>query len=197
MNILLHKSIDLCRSVKYNLKMEILNDWTIDNYLTLILIIVMAIGSIFALFQWNSSIKIRRTEFLDEIINKLWFDENMARTMHLIDNNPNWYTEDYHKNYSELGYQIDKLLSYFDFICYLHFIKNLKVNEFNVIRYEIDRTCASPSVQAYLWNLYHFSNKIEAGCSYMYIIDYGIKEKIIDIEFKSNNENLFKKYMKF
>ena len=91
--------------------MEIVNNWSVDNYLSLVLIVVMAIGSIFALFQWNSSIKVRRTEFLDEIINKLWFDENMARTMHLIDNNPNWYTEDYHKTYSDLGYQIDKLLS--------------------------------------------------------------------------------------
>jgi len=177
--------------------MNIFINWTIDNYLSFILIVVMAIGSIFALFQWNSSIKIRRTEFLDEIINKLWFDENMARTMHMIDSNPNWYTEDFHKSYNDLGYQIDKLLSYFDFICYLHFIKNLKFNEFNVIRYEIDRTCASPSVQAYLWNLYHFSNKIEAGCSFMYVIDYGIKQEIINKEFKNNNEDLYKKYMRF
>ena len=177
--------------------MDFFVSWSIDNFLSLILIIVMAIGSIFALFQWNSSIKIRRTEFLDEIINKLWFEEKMAKTMHVIDSNPNWYTEDFHRNYSDLGYQIDKLLSYFDFICYLYFIKNLKNNEFSVVRYEIDRTCASPSVQAYLWNLYHFSNKIEAGCSFMYIIDYGIKEKIIDKDFKNNNEDLFKKYMRF
>jgi len=177
--------------------MQIPDNWSIDNYLSLILIMVMAIGSIFALFQWNSSIKIRRTEFLDEIINKLWFDENMARTMHMIDNNPNWYTKDFHNCYSDLGYQIDKLLSYFDFICYLHFIKNLSSNEFSVIRYEIDRTCASPSVQAYLWNLYHFSNRIEAGCSFMYIIDYGIKEEIIEKDFKNNNEDLFNKYLKF
>ena len=177
--------------------MEFTAGWTIDNFLSLILILVMAIGSIFALIQWNSSIKIRRTEFLDEIINKLWFDEKMAKTINMIDNNPRWYTEDFHKNYSELGYHIDKLLSYFDFICYLHFIKNLSSNEFSVIRYEIDRACASPSVQAYLWNLYHFSNEIEAGCSYMYIIDYGIKEKIINKEFKNNNENLFNKYLKF
>ena len=177
--------------------MEMLNNWTIDNYLSLILIVVMAIGSIFALFQWNSSIKIRRTEFLDEIINKLWFDQNMAKTMHTIDTNPNWYTEEFHKSYSDLVYQIDKLLSYFDFICYLYEIKNLSFNEFNVIKYEIDRACTSPSVQAYLWNLYHFSNKVEAGCSYMYIINYGIKEKIISGEFKKNNESLFNKYLKF
>jgi len=177
--------------------MNVFSNWTIDNYLTLVLIAVMAIGSIFALGQWNSSIKIRRTEFLDEIINKLWFDEKMARTMHMLDNNPGWYTEDFHKSYSDLAYQIDKLLSYFDFICYLHHIKNISPNEFSVIRYEIDRACASPSVQAYLWNLYHFSNEIEVGCSYMYIIDYGIGEKIINREFKNNNVDLFNKYLKF
>ena len=177
--------------------MEFLNNWTVDNYLSLMLIVVMAIGSIFALFQWNSSIRVRRTEFLDEIINKLWFDQNMAKTMYIIDNNPNWYTEDFHKCYSEMGYQIDKMLSYFDFICYLYNIKNISFNEFNVIKYEIDRTCASPSVQAYLWNLYHFSNKIEAGCSFMYIINYGIKADIINKDFKNNNESLFNKYLRF
>jgi len=177
--------------------MNLFNNWTVDNYLSLILIIGMAIGSIFALIQWNSSIKIRRTEFLDDIINKLWFDPNTAKTMNTIDSNPNWYTEDFHKSYTDLVYQIDKLLSYFDFICYLYDIKNIKFDEFNVIKYEIDRTCASPSVQAYLWNLYHFSNKVEAGCSFMYIINYAIKEKIINKEFLSNNENLFNKYLKF
>jgi len=177
--------------------MNFFNNWTIDNYLSLLLIIGMAIGSIFALIQWNSSIKIRRTEFLDDIINKLWFDQNTAKTMNTIDNNPNWYTEDFHKTYSDLAYQIDKLLSYFDFICYLYDIKNIKFDEFNVIKYEIDRACTSPSVQAYLWNLYHFSNKVEAGCSFMYFINYGIKEKIIDKEFLSNNKDLFNKYMKF
>ena len=174
-----------------------MTEWTIDNYLSLTLIAVMAIGSIFALIQWNSSIKIKRTEFLDEIINKLWFDPNMAKTMHTIENVPDWYTENFHRGYTDLGYQIDKLLSYFDFICYLYFIKNLSFNEFNVVKYEIDRTCASPSVQAYLWNLYHFSNRIEAGCSFMYIINYGIKEEIISGEFKNNNENLFSKYLTF
>ena len=177
--------------------MNIISGWTVDNYLSLILIIVMAIGSFFALIQWNSSIKIRRTEFLDEIINKLWFDQNMAKTMYTIENNPDWYTNDFHKSYSELGYQMDKLLSYFDFICYLYAVKNISFNEFDVIKYEIDRTCASPSVQAYLWNLYHFSNKVEAGCSFMYIINYGINANIIDREFKNNNENLFNKYLKF
>jgi len=183
--------------LKKGAKLDIINTWSVDNYLSLIITIVMAVGSVFALVQWNSSIRIRRAEFLDEIINKLWFDEKMARTMHLVDNNLDWYTEDFHKSYSDLSYQIDKLLSYFDFICYLFFIKKLSLNEFSVIRYEIDRACASPSVQAYLWNLYHFSNKIEAGCSFMYIIDYGIKEKIITNEFKINNESLFLKYLKF
>ena len=31
----------------------------------------------------------------------------------------------------------------------------------------------------------------------MYIIDYGIEEKIIDKDFKTNNDSLFNKYLKF
>jgi len=51
--------------------------------------------------------------------------------------------------------------------------------ELRTLRYEIIRICISPSAQAYLWNLCHFSKRMETECSFINIINYGIKNKII------------------
>jgi hypothetical protein len=76
-------------------------------------------------------------------------------------------------------------------------MKNISYNEFSVMKYEINRVCISPSVQAYLWNLYHFSKRMKTDCSFAHIIDYGIKEKIIKNEFKINNIDMYRKYLNF
>jgi len=174
------------------------NNWEPDNYLTLITIILMATGGFFALIQWNSSEKFKRVKYLDEIITKLRFDPEMANTLYTIDYNHNWYTKEFHNN-RDLEYKIDKVLSYFDFICYLYNMRNIKYNEFKIIKYRVNRICISPSVQKYLWNLYHFSKRMGAECSFTHIIDYGIKNKIIKKEFKDNSNDLYGncKYLNF
>jgi len=169
-------------------------EWTIDNYLQLLFNIGMLVGGVIALLQWRSSIKIRRTEFLDEILNKLWFDEDMAKTMYTIDYNQNWYTQDFHSSYSEFGYQVDKLLSYVDYICYLYRRKNISTHEFNVVKNEINVICACKSTQTYLWNAYHFKKE---NCSFLNIIDYGIKNNILSKDFMTNNETLYCKHLRF
>jgi hypothetical protein len=169
---------------------------TIDNYLTLISIFLVLIGAIFALIQWNSTIRLRRAEFIDKIINIIRFDKEMAETLYTIDYYPFWYDVNFHKN-RDFEYKIDKVLSYFDYICYLYSTKNIGNNEFKILKYRISRICMSPSTQAYLWNLYHFSNKFGRECSFTHIINYGIKNKLIKQEFTSNSINLFIKYLNF
>jgi hypothetical protein len=150
----------------------------------------MAIGGIFALIQWNSSEKFKRVKYLDEIITKLRFDSEMANTLYIIDYDHNWYTKDFHKNH-DFEYKIDKVLSYIDFICYLYSNGDIKDNEFKIIKYRVNRICISPSTQRYLWNLYHFSKRMGAECSFTHIIDYGIKNKIIKKEFLDNSNDLY------
>jgi hypothetical protein len=174
-----------------------LQNWEIEHSLTLISIFIMVIGGIFALFQWNSARKLKNAEFIDKIINQIRFNSDMAKTMYKIDYGPDWYTEDFHNNKSDIEYQIDKLLSYIDYICYLYYMKNISNNEFNIFKYEINRICISSSVQAYLWNLYHFSKRNKTYCSFTYLISYGIKSKIFEKDFKENNNDLYVKRLNF
>jgi hypothetical protein len=55
----------------------------------------------------------------------------------------------------------------------------------------------SPSTQAYLWNLYHFSNRFVKECSFAHLLNYGIKNEFIKKEFTINSTDLFEKHLNF
>jgi len=180
--------------------MNCLSNLTIDNYLTIVSIIIVSIGGFFALIQWCSSIKLRRAKFINKIINITRFDEGISKTMLIIDydENNNWYDDDFHNSDTALEYQIDKLLSYIDYVCYLYSEEIISYNEFIVLEYKVTRICCSNSVQEYLWNLYHYSKiKMNVYCSFINLIDYGIKNKILPDNFKENCTDLFKKRLDF
>ena len=173
------------------------SNWTIDNYLTVLSIIFILVGGIFAYSQWQISNKIRRAEFIDQIIQKLRFDEEMVSAMYTIEYNYNWYNQDFH-NSGELEYTIDKLLSYLSYICYLFHLRNISKKEILVLRYELNRTCSSPLVQHYLWNLYHFAKKTNSFCTFQYLIDYGIQNRLIDkVSFLDIHSKAHPKYLNF
>jgi tagatose-1,6-bisphosphate aldolase non-catalytic subunit AgaZ/GatZ len=172
-----------------------MNCWKINDVLTLCSIILATIGGGFALFKWTSSLKIKRAEFVEKIINKIRFNDEMQKIMYLIDYNGEWYSNKFHK--SEMEKSIDKLFSYFDYVCYLYKRKIINANDFKIPRYEIHRVCTSISSRAYLWNIYHFSKKINVECSFQNLIDYAIKNRLMDKCFKKNNTDLYLKCLNF
>ena len=99
--------------------------------------------------------------------------------------------------YDDFEHKIDELLSYLSYICYLKKERNISKKEFRILQYEINRTCTSPCIQAYLWNLYHFSQKQGSECSFQYLIDYGIKNKLIDKSFLKPDCKLYEKTLNF
>ena len=175
-----------------------ISKWEIDNILTLISIFLVIVGSGFAYKQWSTSNKIKRTEFINQIIEKLRFDEDMVSTMYIVEYAYDWYDENFHANKDGLEYSIDKLLSYLSYICYIYKLRNITNKEFRILRYELNRVCSSPAVQSYLWNLYHFSKGQEIECTFQYLIDYGIKNKIINKEnFNNHAFSGYPKYLNF
>lgn len=159
---------------------------TVENWLTIISLIFVAIGGIFIFLQWKKSIKNRRAEFIYQILEKLRFDNNLTTTMYIIDYNQDWYNNQFHN--SDLEKSIDTLFSYLDYICYLKTTRNISKTEFNIFKYEIHRVCISNSSSKYLWNLFHFAKKNKTTCSFQYLIDYGIYNKLFPIDFKTNYE---------
>lgn len=163
---------------------------TVENWLTIISLLFIAISGCFIYFQWRKSLKTKRAEFINQIIEKLRFDEKMAKIMYIVDYNQNWYNYSFHG--SNIEFDIDKLFSYINYICYLKFSDNISDDEFNILKYEVNRICISKSSQCYLWNLYHFAIKNQSTCSFPDLIDYGIKNNLLHKDFKTNT-SLFTK----
>ena len=170
----------------------------VDIFIQNITTIIAIIGGLFVFFQWINSNKLKRVEFINQIIEKIRFDKDLQETMYMIDYSKNWYDENFHNGNNGTEAKIDKLLSYLSYICYLKENAVLSKKEFSILEYEINRVCSSFSVQSYLWNLYHFTNKIVVKCSFSYLINYGLKNKIISRDFlEKENNNKYVKYLNF
>jgi hypothetical protein len=162
---------------------------------TIIGLVIAGITSIVGLIQWKKSNMIRKAEFLKQIIHKLRFDDNMTKTMYIIDYSNNWYNKSFHESDEEKEY--DKFFAYLNYVCYLRNTRIISKKEFDILKYEINRVCCNNSVKAYLWNLYHFSSKNNVKSSFNELIEYGIKEKIIEDNFLDKNWKNYPKYLNF
>lgn len=170
---------------------------TFDQIISLFTFVFAVVGGVFALVQWVTMNNIRRAEFINQIIDKLRFDKEMVETMYMIEYDFTWYNERFHGSESNLEYKIDKILSYLSYICYLESTGNIKKREFRVFKYELNRTCKSPCIQNYLWNIYHFSNINESSCPFEYLINYGFDVNIFTKEFLNKSSYNYKQYLNF
>ncbi len=166
-------------------------NWSVDNVLSMISIILVIIGGIFAYRQWKSANTTRRAELINQILEKLRFDKEFAKILYRIDYKYGWYNKSFHEDEHDLEYQVDKLLSYFSYICYLRKERKIRSKEFCILKYEIHRACSSFDIQCYLWNIYHFSQQQGTSCSFQYLIDYGLKQKLIDREKFINSQSTY------
>jgi hypothetical protein len=168
----------------------------ISIIISIISLIFAVIGGIFALVQWNSSNKVKRAEFINQIIEKLRFDKEMVDIMYKIEYDHEWYNDEFHSS-GEFEYRIDKILSYLSYICYLKNTGNIKANEFKIFTYELNRTCISSSVQEYLWNLHHFSIKNNTVSTFSDLVSYGLKNGQIPKDFEDIKSDRYVKRLNF
>lgn len=174
------------------------NNWSISDVLSFISIILVIVGGIFGYKQWVYSNKTKRADFINQIINTLRFDREIVETINMIDYDFLWYNENFHHNHNDVEYKVDKTLSYLSYICYLIEEKHISKRDFIILEYEINRTCISPDVQCYLWNLYHFSVSQKSKCSFQYLIEYGIQNKLIEeVEFMNPDSKKYIKRLEF
>ena len=174
-----------------------IENWSIESIFSAFSILLAIFGGLFAYRQWSLSNKTKRSEFINQIIEKLRFDESLVKTMYMIEYDYKWYNSDFYGG-SKIEARIDKLLSYLSYICYLYKLKNISKREFEILQYEINRVCSSFEIQCYLWNLYHFSRKHGMNCSFQYLIDYGIRNKIIDEKiFNDSKPLIYPKHLNF
>ncbi len=140
--------------------------------------IAVCAGGIFALAQWSKGNRIKRAEFFNQIIEKLYFNKDTIEAMYYILYNKDWYTKDFHKN-KDIENKIDAFFSYLTYICYLSENNIISKKEFKILQYEINSICYSRGTQTYLWRHYNFSKRTNKSYAFSNLINY-LKNNILN-----------------
>lgn len=170
--------------------MDLSNFGHVGNGITGITALIVAI---FSYIQWRKANKIKRAEFLEKIITRLRKDKHISTIMYMVEYKAGWYNKDFHAS-DKLEKDTDIFLSFINYIVYLKKHKIITNNEFLVISYEVNRVCRDEDMKHYLWNIYQFSKRNNAPCSFQELIDYGMSKGILDSDFITD-ENKYEKIL--
>ena len=171
---------------------------TISDIIAIVSLLTVIAGGIFALQKWTWSQKTKRAEFIDILTSRIRTDEAIRDTIYLFDYDKSWYSEEFHSG-GHIEKNVDETLSYYSYICYLKEKKLLKKREFDFFEYELERIIHNEQTQDYLFNLYHFSQKIGRPMSFHHLLQYAKKEKLLYKDFfdkdKCLQDGVFHQYL--
>lgn len=163
---------------------------TIGDIIALIALIFGAIGGCFAYLKWRKQTRVRYSEFVRDLIKSMRSDLENRETFYLIEYGNFKYSKAFHESEDEK--KIDKLLTDYNYFCYLYMKSVIKKDEFGYVKYQIYRTLSNKHIQNYLFNIFHFSyltqKEKDDTFSFTYLLRYGVREGIINENiYESNN----------
>ena len=165
----------------------------ISDVVSCLTLITVAISGIFAMYKWNKNLKLKRAEYIKTLVDEVRSNDRMA--FDLFDYNVEWYGSDFHQSVIEK--QIDYTLSFFSYICYLYKQKIILQKEFNYFKYELERILNNSHFQNYIYNLYHFSQRINQPISFVHLFEYAKKHKYFDNDFWDKNSKKYPHILNF
>lgn len=166
-------------------------------------------GLIFVGLEHHQSNKVKRAEFLDDLINRMRGDSDIRGILYVFQYNGFVYNSDFHED-TELQRKVDKALLYLSYICYLRSRRIIKKREFAFFEIEISQTLRNRGVIDYLFNLYHFECRVACldpnsrdgrkQFTFYYLLEYGrLLGLVEDGFFDPNNAGtgFYHKYLNF
>ena len=167
---------------------------SISDIIALLSFISIIVGGIFALKKWNINQKLKRAEYI-----KTLFDEirsNPKIVFYLFEYDSIWYNEKFHGS-KDLESNIDYTLSYFSYICYLRNNNIITKSDFNNFRYQLERILNNQQFKNYIYNLYHFSKRVNQPISFVELFKYAKNNGYFDKDFWDNNSNKYPHFLNF
>lgn len=169
-------------------------NWTI--IIPLIGLLVAVVGTTIALVELCRANKTRRAEFVHRIWSDIVYNKDMIEILYKIDYGGFKYDDSFHNSDDES--RVDAVLTTLSYICYLNLkTKALRKADLKCFEYYLTRTLTNRNIQAYLFNLYHFTRKCQATCSYQYLIEYGLRKGLISKTFLSSESPDYPKVLTF
>lgn len=169
-------------------------EMSISDIIAILSFISIIVGGIFTLNKWNVNLKLKRAEYI-----KALFDEirsNPKIVFYLFEYDSIWYDEKFHGS-KELESNIDYTLSYFSYICYLRNNNIITKSEFNYFRYELERILNNQQFKNYIYNLYHFSKRVNQPISFVDLFQYAKDNGYFDKDFWNKNSNKYLHLLNF
>ena len=143
---------------------------------------------------------LKRAEYVLQLTEKIRTDEVFKEILYKIDYaEEEWYNEDFINDSNNiLEGKVDKVMSYFSYICYLNSKKLISKDEFKFFEYRISRILTNWNVQDYFYNLYHFANSQNSQFSFVYLLKYGESKNFFENDFYDKESYIYnKKYHKY
>ena len=168
----------------------------IDNIINAISVIIVAFGGSLGYRQWKQAKAIKRADYLNTLVEKIRTDKDIGEMIYILDYNPNWYSPSFH-NSGEFERKMDKTLSYFSYICYLYKQKLIKKQEFEFLRYSIERILMNRSTVNYFYNIYHFASKYTVPTTFKCLFEYGQDKGMFRESFYDPQSKEYPHYLNF
>lgn len=167
---------------------------TVEEHIDFLTFISVAIGGMFALYQWKKSTALKRADYIKELTEKIRTDESIFETIYLFDYSQEWYNSDFHQS-GDLERKVDRTLAHFSYILYLKKEKIISEKEFIFFKYDIERILFSDQTQDYFYNLFHFSQTQGIPFSFNILLDYAKENNLVDADF--NDSKAFQRNAKY
>ena len=149
---------------------------------------------LFAFHKWKKQTDVRRTEFVKDLIYSIRVDEENRNMFYQVEYNKFSYTKEFHG--SETEKKLDKLLTQYNYVCYLRTKNIINDDEFGFAKYQIYHILQNQNIQKYLHFIFHHSirvqNKIDDTFSFTYLLRYGMNEGILNESFYDANNRYYK-----
>ena len=168
-----------------NLLQTLLNcgNWNVDAILKAIGLLFVAVGGVYSLVQLSIVSKSKRTETLNKLTEKYLEDEDIQKAVLIVSYDETvWYSLDLYKPFisSDDESIIDKMLTFFSYICYLKHTRRITNKEFSFFQYDMASVCEKSQTQLYLWDLHKIANMTNSAFTYRYLVAELINNGIIN-----------------
>ncbi len=166
----------------------------VGDIISALTLFTIVVSGVWALVQWNYNLRLQRSESLEKLVAKFRSEEELCEMLYRIDKNEEWYTKGFHDG-KKLERQVDKLLTYLSYLCYLKENNVIKSNEFDFIKYYIDQTLRNKSTQDYLFNLLHYLQGKGMDFPFPLLLNYAKKNGFIKDDFWNEDNADFQHIM--
>lgn len=102
----------------YFFRCNIINYVSFELLISVITALINAILVLLTFVQLYKSMKIKKAEFINGLLDDIRLNDKCLKALHYIDYNIEWYNSKFHKT-SEIESIMDAFLSKMDYVCYL------------------------------------------------------------------------------